>query len=79
MELYKNLEIRCLELEKKNDELLRQHQEDSLLIQKAQKEIDFLSLSHRLADSPKALVDARSIISKLIKNIDNCIRLLKED
>lgn len=66
-------------LENLSTELMKQHEEDVRLIEKAQKDIDYLSLSHRLADSPEALVEARNKISKLIRTIDNCIRLIKED
>ena len=66
-------------LENLNQELMNQHEEDLKLIDKAQKDVDYLSLSHRLADSPEALVEARNKISKLIRTIDSCIRLMKED
>ncbi|MBD5209324.1 MAG: hypothetical protein K2G11_06490 [Muribaculaceae bacterium] len=39
----------------------------------------FLILSHRLADTPEALVESRRFISALIRKIDRCITLLKDD
>lgn len=73
------LKNRVIELEFKNQELRKQHEEDLKLISKAQQDIDYLTMSYRLADSPEALVEARNKISKLIKAIDSCIRLIRED
>lgn len=42
-------------------------------------EVEFLTLSHRLADSPQALADARRKISGLIRKIDAAIALIKTD
>ena len=70
---------RIKNLETVNMELRKQHDEDQELLAKAQKDIDYLSLSHKLADSPEALVEARNKISKLIRTLDNCIRLINDD
>lgn len=67
------------ELDSENRELKAQKEQDRLLLENSRKDIEFLSMSHRLADSPEALVEARNKISKLIRTIDSCIRLLKED
>ena len=66
-------------LQQINDELQRQHSIDSESLMKANKEIEFLKLSHRLAQSPEALVEARQKIASLIRNIDICIRLIADD
>jgi len=39
---------------------------------------EFLAVSHKLADSPDVLVDARRHIAQLIRNIDRCLVMLKE-
>ncbi|MCH5227412.1 MAG: hypothetical protein J1F16_06325 [Muribaculaceae bacterium] len=70
---------RIKELEDSNRLLSIQHLNDVKELEKAQKEIEFLSLSHRLAASPEALVEARNKVSSLIRTIDSCIRLIKED
>lgn len=73
--LYEKIE----ELEETNAELRNQHQLDNKELEKARKEIQFLSLSHRLADSPEALFQAKADVARLIRTIDNCIRLIMED
>ena len=73
------LERKIKELENVNEELVRQQALDVSNLQNAQKEIEFLKLSHRLAATPEALVAARKEISRLIRTIDSCIRILKED
>lgn len=66
-------------LENENFELRKQHEIDLSLLDQAKKEIEFLSLSHRLASSPEALISARNKISELIRTIDSCIRIINED
>ena len=66
-------------LEAVNKELKKQHEADLLSLENAKKEIEFLSLSHRLASTPEALISARNNISRLIRTIDNCIRMINED
>lgn len=73
------LQKKLADLESSNNELKNQHEKDLLLLSQQQKQIEFLSLSHRLADSPEALIAARNKISKLIRTIDNCIRLINEE
>ncbi|MCH5235705.1 MAG: hypothetical protein J1E16_10460 [Muribaculaceae bacterium] len=79
LETQKKLQEKVNYLENINQALRNQHDEDVKIIEKAQKDIDYLSLSHRLADSPEALIEARNNVSKLIRTIDSCIRLIKED
>lgn len=66
-------------LEVENADLRKQHDEDVLKLENALKDIEFLSLSHRLAASPEALIEARNVISKLIRTIDSCIRMINDD
>lgn len=79
LNLQKKLQDRVAALETQNRELMKQHIDDVSSLEKAKRELDFLTISHRLADSPEALVSARNEISKLIRTIDNCIRMIKED
>ncbi len=58
-----------------NDELAECRQE----LQTARMEVDFLTISHRLADSPDNLISARRRVQRLIAKIDRCVSLLKED
>lgn len=46
---------------------------------KALKDVEYLTLSHRLADTPEALVNARREVARLIRVVDRCITLLKDD
>lgn len=73
------LQIRVNELEATNSELRKQHESDVESLAQARRDIEFLSISHKLASSPEALLSARIKISSLIKTIDSCINLLKED
>lgn len=70
---------RIKELEETNEILRNQHKEDLKTLEQSKKEVEFLSLSHRLANSPEALLAARQKVDRLIRTIDNCIRLIKED
>ena len=79
LEENKSLHEKVKTLEKNNKELISSHLNDTLLLNKARKEIEFLSLSHRLAASPEALVEARNKISNLLRTIDTCIRMINED
>ncbi len=42
-------------------------------------EVDFLTVSHRLADSPENLISARRRLQRLIAKIDRCVALIKDD
>ncbi|MBO4965439.1 MAG: hypothetical protein J6C81_04145 [Muribaculaceae bacterium] len=47
-------------------------------LDKARLDIQFLTVSHKLAQSPDALVDTRKVVAALIRDIDKCIAQLKE-
>lgn len=42
-------------------------------------DVEFLSLSHKLADSPQAVADARSTVKRMLTRVDKAIALIKED
>ena len=48
-------------------------------IHKKDLDIEFLTLSHKLADNPGALAEARATVRRLISRIDKAIALLNED
>lgn len=48
-------------------------------LKEARMEIDFLTVSHRLADDPENLISARRRLQRLIAKIDRCVTLLRED
>lgn len=72
------LRTRNRELEEEN-EVLRRTIEDTVRERdKARLDSDFLAVSHRLAQDPDQIIDSRRLISRLIRNIDRCIEMLKE-
>lgn len=79
LENQKKLRETILNLKNENRELKLMHQSDAEKIRNAEKEIEFLSISYKLAASPEDLISARNKVSALIRTIDSCIRLIKED
>lgn len=65
-------------LKSENEELHRRLAEKESDLAKAQSDVDFLTVSHRLADNPDALVSSRRHIARLIRNLDTAISMLKE-
>lgn len=68
----------CADLEAERDEYRRQAQEAISARERAELDIEYLRVSHKLADSPQSLIETRRRIAGLIRNIDRCIDLLKE-
>lgn len=48
-------------------------------LHKAKLDVEFLTLSRKLADSPDALVDARITVKRMLAKVDKALALLKED
>lgn len=65
-------------LEEENEVLRRSIEDMTRERDKAKLESDFLAVSHRLAQDPDTIIDARRLIGRLIRNIDRCIEMLKE-
>lgn len=72
------LRKRCDELESENRELHRELEQEREVASRLTTDVEFLTLSHRMADNPQALADSRRHIARLIRNLDTCISLLKE-
>ncbi|WP_304959254.1 hypothetical protein [uncultured Muribaculum sp.] len=66
-------------LEKENEDLRTQLSETRAELDNTRKDVEFLTMSHRLADSPDSVISARRRIARLIRTIDNCISMLKEE
>lgn len=77
-ESVENLRSHTRILEEENEVLRRTIEETVLERDKARTEAEFLAVSHRLAQDPDTIIDARRLISRLIRNIDRCIEMLKE-
>ena len=72
-------EARCLELEKQVADMAATIHDREQQLTQARLEIEFLTLSHRLADSPEALANARATISRIIRKVESYIALIKSD
>ena len=66
-------------LAREADSLRQELEECRESLREARMEVDFLTVSHRLADTPANLVSARRRLQRLIAKIDRCVTLLKED
>lgn len=73
-----SLRERNRELEEENADLRSKEAEALKIRDKALLDVEYLSVSYRLAENPDSLVDTRRIIAGLIRNIDRCIAMLKE-
>lgn len=73
-----HLEARALELEISNEDLKQKAQAAEEARRRSELDIEYLKVSHRLADSPDTLIETRRHIAQLIRNIDRCLDMLKE-
>lgn len=73
------LHSRIEELEKENENLRQELDDARQKLAKALSDVEFLTMSHRLADSPDSIISARRRIARLIRTIDNCISMLREE
>lgn len=73
------MQARISTLEEENADLRRELKEKNDLLDAALTDVDFLKVSHRLAESPDSLISTRRRIARLIRTVDNCISMLKEE
>lgn len=66
-------------LEEENRSLKADLETERKNLNKALSDVEFLSVSYRLADSPESVVSARRTISRLIRTIDSCITMINEE
>lgn len=64
---------------KENDRLRLELQTTRSKLQESMVETEYLSLSHKLADNPQALAQARSTVRKMLAKVEKAITLLEED
>ena len=69
---------RIKNLEEENKNLKIELEEERKNLMKSRNEVEFLTVSHRLADNPDSLISTRRHIARLIKTIDNCIAMINE-
>lgn len=48
-------------------------------LKKANLDVRYLSVSHKLAENPQALADARATVKGMLARVDKAIALLKDD
>ena len=77
--IQKQLYARIEELEEENAGLRQELQDNKALLAKATTDIEFLTMSYRLAESPDSIISTRRRIARLIRTIDSCISMLKEE
>lgn len=70
---------RLEKLKEENDTLRRDLAEKDRMLDKANSDIEFLTVSHRLAESPESLIATRRRIARLIRTVDNCISMIKDE
>lgn len=75
---YQALLNRVEQLEEKNADLSAENERLERKLVHAQTDIEFLTMSHRLADDPESLLAARRKVAAMIRDIDRCISQLKE-
>ncbi len=73
------LKKRIIELEKENENLKAELKESRDMLDKANTDVEFLTMSHRLAENPDSIIATRRRIARLIRTIDNCISMIKEE
>lgn len=77
-ELIADLRQQLAESHKREQILHSELAETRRQLQKAQTDISYLRVSHRLAASPDSIIEARRMISNFIRSIDKVIADLKE-
>lgn len=48
-------------------------------LHKSELDREYLQVSHKIADTPQALAEARTLVKGMIKRVDNAISFLMED
>lgn len=67
------------ELEETNKNLQLELKETENKLAKALTDAEFLTVSHRLAENPDTIIATRRRIARLIRTIDSCISMIKEE
>lgn len=77
--VHQDLISRIHSLEEENKRLRSELAESKEHIRQAETDAEFLMMSHRLADSPDTIISTRRRIARLIRTVDKCISMLKEE
>lgn len=76
---YERLRSRVLTLEEENRQLRNELAQTQKDLEATRVDMEYLTMSHRLAESPDTIVLARRRIARLIRTIDKCVSMLKEE
>ena len=74
-----NLHTRIRNLEEENRNLRLELENTRALLRQSETDAQFLTMSHRLAESPDTIISTRRRIARLIRTVDKCISMLKEE
>lgn len=77
--VHQRLHARIDSLEEENRNLRIELEETRELLRQAQTDAQFLTMSHRLAASPDTIISTRRRIARLIRTVDKCISMIKEE
>lgn len=77
--IQQRLHARIENLEEENRSLRQELEETRAKQRQTETDVQFLTMSHRLADSPDTIISTRRRIARLIRTIDKCISMLKEE
>ena len=57
----------------------RELRETQTALRQSRLDVEYLSLSHKIADNPRSLAESKELIRKLIRRVDKALRLISED
>lgn len=78
-QLQTQLLARISALESENTILREELEQTRSALRDKETDVKFLTMSHRLAQSPDAVISTRRHIARLIRNIDKCISMIREE
>lgn len=79
IEHHKQQTLRIDELQAENNNLHAELEETKRELEKSRQDTEFLVMSHRLADNPDTIIQTRRRIARLIRTIDKCISIIRDE
>lgn len=77
--VHQSLYTRIQNLEEENRNLRLELENTRARLRQTEIDAQFLTMSHRLAGSPDTIISTRRRIARLIRTVDKCISMLKEE
>lgn len=78
-EVHNQMKGRIRKLEEENAILKKELETERDNLSKAKSDIEFLTVSYRLADNAESVITTRRTLKRLIRTIDKCIRMINEE